>query len=425
MTCNTQSIALVDCNNFFVSCERVFQPQLEKKPIVVLSSNDGCVIARSNESKALGIPMGVPLYKIQDIIQKHQVKVLSSNFSLYGDMSDRVMSVLSNSAPSVEIYSIDEAFLDLSTLQTKVESYSKHLAKKVLRWTGLPVSIGIGPTKTLAKLANYLAKRHNFFPGILDLSNETLRKKYLANVAISDIWGIGHKTALRLSQLGIYTALQLYQVDAYAMHKKMNINLVRTILELQGISSFELEQESSQKQILVSRSFGQRFSDLATLKSAISTHVTTAAQKLRQRGLAARGIMIFLQTVYSNHTETQSQNAITLPLITPTFDTTELISMALNGLSQIYCSDYAYRKTGVMLLDLIPKEKIQTDMFLQTNHSQSEQLMQTLDEINEQMGRGTLHYAVQDLQKNWQPKCSLRTPAYTTCWGDILRVFAR
>lgn len=420
---DTSCFALVDCNNFFVSCERVFQPSLENRPVVVLSSNDGCVVARSNESKALGIKMGVPCFQIKDIIQKHKVVVLSSNFQLYGDMSQRVMNILSHSAPNVEIYSIDEAFLDLSGFNNKAVSYSQKLAKKILRWTGLPVSIGIGPTKTLAKAANYLAKKSHFFPSVCDLSDEDFRKQQLAKVAAGEIWGIGYKTAAKLSSLGIETALQLYQCNPQMIHKKFNICLMHTVLELQGESVLEIEEESPQKRILVSRSFGQKFSDIMTLKSALATHVNSAAQKLRGQSLAAKAIMVFLQTAYSNRSDTEPHHSMVMPLQTPSFDTIELISVAVEGLTRLYQKDLQYRKIGVMLLDLIPETRIQTDMFSK-NVPNREQLMETLDTINQQMGRGTVHYAIQDLQKNWHPRSSLRTPAYTTNWEDILRVLA-
>jgi DNA polymerase V len=415
--------ALVDCNNFFVSCERVFQPRLENRPIVVLSSNDGCVVARSNESKALGIKMGVPCFQVKDIIQKHNVVLLSSNFYLYADMSQRVMNILSHSAPNIEIYSIDEAFLDLSGFNKKAFSYSQKLARKVLRWTGLPVSIGIGPTKTLAKAANYLAKKNPFSPSVCDLSDEDFRKQQLAKIAIGEIWGIGHKTATKLSSLGIETALQLYQCNPQMIHKKFNINLMRTVLELQGESILEIEDESSQKRILVSRSFGQKFSDLPTLKSALATHVNSAGQKLRGQSLAAQAIMVFLQTAYSNRSDTEPHHSMVMPLQTPSYDTIELISVAVEALTRLYQKNLLYRKIGVMLLDLIPQTRIQTDMFSK-NTPNRDQLMETLDNINQQMGRGTVHYAIQDLQKNWHPKASLRTPAYTTDWGDILTVLA-
>jgi DNA polymerase V len=417
--------ALVDCNNFYVSCERVFQPQLENKPVLVLSSNDGCVVARSNESKALGIKMGVPYYQVKDLVEKYNVKVLSSNFNLYGDMSDRVMNILSNSAPEIDIYSIDEAFLYLSGFNHRAVAYTTLLAKKILRWTGLPVSIGLGPSKTLAKVANHLAKLNKISPSIFDLSDTAVRIKELANVAVSDIWGIGSKTAAKLSLMGITTALQLYQSDPQAMRKKFNINLMRTILELQGEPSFEIEDNAQQKQILVSRSFGKRFSDLPTLKSALSTHVSSAAQKLRRQGLVTQAVMVFLQTNYYNRADAQPHHSVTLPVITPSSDTTELIAIAIQGLMRIYQKEFQYKKVGVMLLALIPKNKVQTDMFQPKTNFFSEQLMKTLDNINQQMGRDTVHYAIQDLQKDWHPKSSLRTPAYTTCWEEIPKVLAK
>lgn len=427
--------ALVDCNNFYVSCERVFQPKLEKKPVIVLSSNDGCVVARSNESKALGIKMGVPYFQIRDIVRKNQVAVLSSNFNLYGDMSDRVMQILNNSMPKVEIYSIDEAFLDLSGWQQKALPICRYLAKKILRWTGLPVSIGIGPTRTLSKVANFVAKRSQLYPSVIDLSDVMLRKHILAKIAVGDIWGIGYKTAHKLEQMGICNALQLSQTDSNSIRKRFNIGVMRTVLELQAKPMIEIiDEDAIQKQILVSRSFGQKVSDLPTLQAALASHVNSAAQKLRQQGLVTQALLVFVQTQYRNRFERNSNDnvntdeepqSITLPLHAPTEDTRELISSALKGLNEIYRNTVQYRKIGVILLDLMEKHKIQLDLFQQGQHSNSDHLMKMVDEINQQMGRGTLHYAVQDLKREWQPKSTLRTPAYTTCWDELPRVLAK
>ncbi len=415
----SKHFALVDCNNFYVSCERVFQPSLEKKPVLVLSSNEGCVIARSNESKTLGIGMGVPYYQIKTLVAEYNIKVFSSNFALYGDMSERVMHILSQSDTDIEIYSVDEAFLDLTSLQhEKRLKYAQALVKKIRKWTGLPVSIGCGPTKTLAKAANHYVKKHKVPGGVLDLSDLNTRSLILSKIAVGDIWGIGRKTAEKLQRLGFYTANQLLNLDSKIADKKFNIGITRTLRELQGESLVELDDMTNlRKQIIVSRSFGDKISDFFTIKSALLQHISTAAEKLRAENLLAKTIQIFLHTNRFQEENYHHSHCDELPLYTD--NTVDFIQAGLKALQAIFKDNTAYKKAGVIIMDIIEKEARPIDMFAPLNTARQDSLMETLDDINQNMGRGTLRYASVGKQQAWQPRVSLRSPAYTTQWEDL------
>lgn len=411
--------ALVDCNNFYVSCERVFQPALEKKPVLVLSSNEGCVIARSNETKALGIGMGVPFYQIKTLAAEYNIKVFASNFALYGDMSDRVMRILSQSEPDIEIYSVDEAFLDLTHLQeTRRLKYAQMLVKRIRRWTGLPVSIGCGPTKTLAKAANHYVKKHQVPGGVLDLSDLKTRNHILSKIAVGDIWGIGGRTAEKLQRLGLYTASQLLNLDIKVAETKFNINITKTLLELQGESRVELDDMTDiRKQVIVSRSFGDKISDFFTIKSALLQHICTAAEKLRSENLLAKTIQVFLHT--NRFTEENYHHASFQALPLYTNHTIDFIHAGLKGLHEIFKQNTHYKKAGVIITDIIEKEASPLDMFAALDTTRQDNLMETLDDINQSMGRGTLRYAAIAKENAWQPRVSLRSPAYTTQWEAL------
>lgn len=412
-------IALVDINNFYVSCERVFMPGLEKKPVVVLSNNDGCVIARSNEAKALGIKMGVPFYQIKPVVEQNKVQVLSSNYALYGDMSNRVMQVLQQLTPLVEIYSIDEAFLDFKGFEDVI-SQGKSIYNAILQYLGLPVSVGIGPTKTLAKIANNVVKKGK--AGVVfDISDPKIQNEILPKIPIEEVWGIGRKWSEKLRACGIVTAQDLKNADAVFIKKKFNIMLASTRNELQGkpCSSIK-DSQSPRKTIMVSRSFTQKITELKELKEAVSIFSSRASEKLRKDKSLAQAVMVYIRTNYYNQ-DKKYQNSCVIPLETPSDYTADIIRGALIGLEAIYKKGYLYHKVGVSLLDLRPRESAQLDFFSTEKNEKTDKLMAVLDNINASMGNGTLRYAVEGFNKQWF-KRSQCTPAYTTRWDELLVV---
>ncbi len=418
--------ALVDCNNVYASCERVFNPKLEGKPVVVLSNNDGCVVARSNESKALGIGMGVPEFQIRPLLRARQVQVFSSNYALYGDMSQRVMETLEQFSPAVEVYSIDEAFLSLVGFESRnLIEYGRTMRTTVKRWTGIPVSVGIAETKTLAKIANRVAKRNSDTNGVFDLTSCTDRERLLARMNVEDVWGIGPNHARLLKQHGITTALQLLQADDQWIRKHMGIVGVRLILELRGQSCLPLEQCPPPKQgITCSRAFGKPVSTLTEMEEAVSAYTSRAAEKLRGEGLAATVLTVFLMTNEFKEGP-QYSNALTVPLIGATDSTHDLINAAVRGIRQIYREGYQYKKAGVMLTGLVLLSQIQTDLFDQQDRGRSKRLMSALDAINDRWGDGTLRYAASGMTRAWRTQFHRRSPAYTTHWPDLPLVQAR
>lgn len=420
----TPQLGLVDVNNFYVSCERVFMPSLNNRPVLVLSNNDGCVIARSNETKALGIRMGVPFFEIKSLVQKHNIEVFSSNYALYGDMSDRVMSVLQQLFPRTEIYSIDEAFLDFSGFDnqrlTQIGSKIHHRLQRLL---GLPTSVGIAPTKTLAKIANHVAKKWPNASAVFNISDPHIQAMVLPKIAVQDIWGIGSKWAAKLQAINIKTAADLKEADCKWIQRKFNIVLEQIVLELRGIPCIEVNDEvSAKKQIMVSRSFSQKITDLSSLKSAVAAHVTRACEKLRSQDSLARGIMVFIRTNHFSVNDNQYKNNCTLTLETASDSTTELLASAIQGLEKIYQPDFRYQKVGVILLDLVNKHRHQLDIFNVEKNIHAEKLMQTLDDINDRMGKGTLRYAREGFEQPWFQLGGRRSPAYTTNWEALLRV---
>lgn len=425
--------ALVDCNNFYASCERVFNPKLWGKPIIVLSGNDGCVIARSNESKKLGIGMGQPYFQIQNLIRQHKVNIFSSNFVLYGDMSDRVMTILLSSAPSVEIYSIDEAFLDFSGFDFlgknsdnlyASENYAQELVKKIYQWTGLPVSVGLAPSKTLAKLANYWVKKHATPGSVLDISDYHLQERILPKIDVSEVWGIGRAWTDKLRKLGIQTAWDLRNAEPDNIGRRFNRVLKDTVLELRGSSQIELETVANlRKQIIVSRSFGKKIMSLADIKSALAAHVTTAGERLRNEGLSTKTLMVFLQTSRFIEKTEQYHSHLTVELPAATADTAKLMSTAMEALESIYCLGFSYKKVGVILSSLSLGLQQQGDFFSEDS-KENISLMETLDNINQCMGKGTLRYAREGYTKVWQGSKSWCSPRYTTDWLELLKVKA-
>ncbi|MCF8107181.1 MAG: Y-family DNA polymerase [Desulfohalobiaceae bacterium] len=419
--------ALADCNNFYVSCERVFQPHLEDKPVVVLSNNDGCVVARSNEAKKLGLPMGAPAFKWKDFFIRHKVFVFSSNYALYSDMSDRVMNVLASFAPEIEIYSHDEAFLSLSgNRSTDPETYARRIRREVRKCTGIPVSIGLGNTKTLAKAANKLAKSTPEFQGVFDLGQCPDRDRYLKSLQAKDIWGIGPRYARLLQGHGLYTAYDLKESNQAWIRKKLTVAGLQTVLELQGVPCVDLEtQPQPAKSMVRSRSFGRPVTELSELREALSSHVHSAARRLRANGQIAGNLQVFLQT---NRFKPEPQYSPCLSTCLPraTNHTQPLLTAALKLLQRIYKKGFAFQKTGVLLTDLQP-EFVRQLTFWEAGAKDQEsagQLMKTLDHINARYGKDTLRYACAGFEKNWEMRRGKMSPEYTTRWPDIPRVKA-
>jgi DNA polymerase V len=417
--------ALVDCNNFYASCERVFNPKLEGKPIIVLSNNDGCVVARSNEAKALGIGMGVPEFQIRPLLRAHHVRVFSSNYTLYGDMSQRVMETLEQFSPDLEIYSIDEAFLSLSGFASQnLTEYGRQIRTTVKQWTGLPVSVGIAETKTLAKIANRVAKRTPDTGGVFDLLACSDRDALLGRVTVEDVWGIGPNHARLLKQQGIQTALQLRQTDGQWIRKHMGVVGLRLLMELRGVSCLDLEQCPAPKQSLTcSRAFGKFINTLADMEEAVSVYTSRVAEKLRRERLAATVLTVCLTTNEFKEGP-QYSNALTLKLPMVTDSTADLIRCALQGIRSIYRDGYLYKKAGVLLTGLVPASQTQADLFDFQDRGKSKRLMSALDAVNDRWGAGTLHYASSGTIKAWRTQFHRRSPAYTTQWSELPVVMA-
>lgn len=415
--------ALVDCNSFFVSCEKVFQPHLEGKPVIVLSSNDGCAIARSNEAKALGIQMGVPLFKIQDIVKKNHVKVISSNFSLYGDMSSRVMGTLKKFSPSLEIYSIDEAFLNLSLLPIEdLFSYGCELKKIIKLWTGIPVSVGMGPTKTLAKVANHLAKKHP--SGCYVLINPEDIATVLRTFPLQEVWGIGSQWSKKLSHVGIKTAWDLAQADPHWIRKTFNVVLARTALELKEIPCLNLEDVSAPKKSLISsRSFGKPVTSFEALREAISFHASSLAQKLREQKSLASLLSVYIRTSPFQKNEPYYMNSHVIPLLFPSHDTALLIKAAISGLEKIFKDGFSYKKAGVTVLQISSEDQVIPSLFQDREDSvKRKSLFKTLDNLNHRFGRSSLVFASEGFRKSWRPNASLKSPSFTQSWDQLPRV---
>lgn len=408
------TLALIDVNNFFVSCERVFQPKLEKAPVIILSHEGGCVVARSNQSKALGIGMGVPYYQIENLVEQNNVEVLVANFSLYADLSSCLMQLLRKTACELEVYSIDEAFLDLSNIREPVK-YVNTIRKRINQCLGLPVSIGLGPNKTLSKMATQLAKASGLF-SLLELNTQI---EQLGKLSVSEVWGIGTQTTCKLERYGIYTATDLRKSDVETMKKRFNIQVANIVLELNGKKVFTLEKEQIPKQIMVSRSFGEKIFDLAELKSALKSHISTAAQKLRAKKLKAFTIKIFLEDHYLGNEINKSFN-----FLEATSDTGSLIKAGIQLLTELYPERKWYRKVGVVLHGLKTNHEIQSDLFSKNDHKQ-ELLMNTLDKINQLFGKEAIFYSKNNVIETWRRKTNLFSPAFTTSWKDLPIVYSK
>lgn len=415
--------ALVDCNNFYASCERVFNPSLIGKPIVILSNNDGCVVARSNEAKALGIPMGAPYFQYADQLKSHQVIVLSSNYTLYGQMSHRVMQTLEQFTPNLEIYSIDEAFLRLID-GPKLGPQASQIKQLVYQWTGIPVSIGIASTKTLAKVANRYAKKHLPHEGFFILDDENLKQQILNDLPVEDVWGIGHQISALLYRNGIRTAWELACMDDHWIKKNLSVVGLRTVWELRGTSCLTLEEAvPPKKSIICSRSFGAVVYQKAELTEALSSYVASAAERLRSQESLASFLEVFLNTSRFKDEEYYSNSAhVTLPI--PTDYTPHLIHYAKYGLNRIYRDGFAYKKVGVMLGGIVSNKAVQQDLFVENNlpNQRHRILMQLMDEANAKYGKETIKLAAQGMTQSWKMRRSKCTSRFTTSWNDLLEI---
>lgn len=411
--------ALIDCNNFFVSCERVFRPDLANKPAVVLSSNDGCIVARSNEVKELGIPMAAPAFKYRDIFKQHSVVQFSANFELYGDISRRITDILTSVTPHIEIYSVDESFLDLSELKiSDYAAWGRMVRDAIWQWTGMPVSIGIATSKTLAKLASDRAKKDPELNGVLSFMgmSERERKLQLQSVDVANIWGIGWRLAPKMRAEGVMNALEMSQFRPQRAQQLMGIHGKQLIAELNGTSCYPLDQEGKRrKSIARTRTFGEDTNDFGSIEAAIATFATQAAFRLRVSGQVTRRASIFLTT--NKHKPGYRGWSKEIVYQTPTADTGQLISSLNHLLGELYEPGQSYHRAGVNLYDFHPGKLVQTDLLgtVSVEHeTKAQNRMATLDDINEKYGKNTVRYAAEDLGKKWKPRYNLRSPRYTT-----------
>ena len=419
--------ALVDCNNFYVSCERVFNPRLRRQPVIVLSNNDGCIVARSDEVKSLGIPRGDPLFRWQEQVRQHHIQLCSSNYTLYGDMSRRVREALAQWVPRVEVYSIDEAFLGLEEgSRREARKYARFLRRKIRQWTGLPVSIGLGPTKTLAKLANRRAKQEPQWQGVLDLSDEADREGWLEQADVEEVWGIGSRHAARLRRCGIVNARQLRDASDHWIKKHLTITGLRTVWELRGVSCLPLEEAPPPKKSMVcARSFGRLVENREELREAVATYVARLAEKLRAQGSVASYLQVFLLTPRYRTDLPQYASGVAVPLAVPTAYTPALIGWAQRILDQLYRPGYHYQQIGVLLDGLMPREHVPLNLFDRSEPDpHRERRMQAIDQINARWGRGTIRFAAEGLGADWVMRQARRSPNYTTCWKELLVVQA-
>jgi len=412
-------LALADCNSFYASCERVFDPRLRDRPVVVLSNNDGCVVTRSSEAKALGITVGVPYFQIRDLVKRHGIVVRSSNYTLYGDLSARVMAVLGRFTPHMEVYSIDEAFLDLGGMPLdRLVDYGREIRSTVLRWTGIPISIGIGPTKTLAKVANHLAKNAPASEGVWSLADTRERTAVLTRLDVQDIWGIGARLAARLKRAGIATAFQLREASLSQVRRLVGVVGERTALELGGLACIGMEEAPPPaKSIVRSRSFGRPVERREELEEAVATHATRAAEKLRIHRRVVGMLSVFVAT--SRFQERPYANLATVPLAPPTDDTARLIHAALAALRPIFREGFKYQKAGVMLAGLEPRAGLTESLFVQYDRTRSERLMATVDNVNRRLGPDTLRYAAAGFSRPWHMRREHASPHYTTRWDEL------
>jgi DNA polymerase V len=417
--------ALVDCNNFYASCEKLFAPKLKNRPVVVLSNNDGCVVARSAEVKALGIPMGMPWFKLKDDARRYGIVALSSNYALYADLSNRVVQVLSTFSPNIEVYSIDESFLELSGFENVpggLVAYGAEMRQRIADWLGLAVCVGIAPTKTLAKLANHCAKKNLAGAGgVCDFT--TLPggdlTQLLDHIEVGEVWGIGRKISARLEGMGITTVRKLRDADAETIRRQFSVVVERTVRELRGVSCLDLQEVVPDKQqIISSRSFGQLIYDRADLEEAVACYIGRAAEKLRAQNSLAGAVQVYIRTNIFKPEVPQYQRAVTVPLPEATADTRILTMWAIKVLRRIYRPGYGYHKAGVMLSNIAPMGNQQLSL-LNASSPRSDALMTVVDGINQRFGRGAMRLAAEGVERGWQMRRGNLSPGYTTDWAGL------
>jgi DNA polymerase V len=416
-------IALCDVNNFYVSCERVFNPAIWHQPVIVLSNNDGCAVARSNEAKALGIKMAAPLFQIKDLVRQHGIITLSSNYALYGDMSQRVDDIIAQYSDQVENYSIDECFIKFNGHEhLDLVKHCQKLRQQIWQWLGLPVCVGIAPSKTLAKVANHCAKKFKIPGSVLKLDGEQQIKKTLENLPVRKIWGVGAQTSRHLNDMGITTALQLRNANLKLMRKRFSVVMERTILELRGISCIEFDANpEKKKQIICTRSFGEKITQLNLLKESVAYHVTRACVTLREQNSVAQSITIGIRTNAFNPNAKQYSNSITIALPQASGHTNHFIMAAMQGLKRIFKKNYAYKKAGIILNNISDAGIVQPDLFMQLPE-RNDSLMNVLDNINTRFGKGTLRSAQEGFSEQWVMKSEIKSPAYTTRFNEVINV---
>ena len=418
------NFALIDGNNFYVSCERVFNPRLEGRPVIVLSNNDGCAVARSNEAKALGVKMGAPWFTLKDLARKHGIVALSSNYALYADMSHRMMSVLGQYSPDQEIYSIDECFLGIEGFSHyDLIAHAQAMRRQVRQWVGIPVCVGMAPTKTLAKLANHCAKKGLAgTEGVCDFGSLSVSDKsaLFARIEVGELWGIGRQLSKQLIARGIDTVEALRTAEAKVLRREFSVTMERIVAELNGEPCIGLEDIAPAKQqIMSSRSFGTYITDIESLQEAVASYVGIAGAKLRRQGSVAGMVQVYIRTSPFRTDLPQYAKSLTVPLPTPTDDTLRLTKAALWGLRRIYRPGFEYQKAGIMLMDLAPVGIRQQDLFSAAKNNDA--LMQVVDRINSTWGRGTMRSAAEGVSKAWGMKRERMSPRWTACWDELPR----
>ena len=417
---------LVDVNNFYVSCERAFNPKLANVPVVVLSNNDGCAVARSNEVKALGVKMGAPWFQMKALAQQHGIVALSSNYTLYGDMSNRVVHILQQFSPDTEVYSIDESFLRVETvahLYGGPTAMGHAMRQRIRQWTSLPVCAGFAPSKTLAKFANHLAKKNSAFECVCDLTalTDNQRQQWMTKYEVGEVWGVGRRIAARLETMGIRSVGDLANADAKLIRQQFGVVLERTVSELRGTSCLELEDMANPKQqIMASRSFGSMVVDIGELTEAVAWHIDRAAEKLRRQASVCGAVYVFIQTNRFRETNAQYSPGVVVPLEDVSDDTCVLTTAAIKGLKHIYRPGYSYKKCGVMLMELNAKQMRQETLFDDPEaRAKSAKLMTAMDAVNRVWGRGTLRTGAAGIAKRWAMRSENRSPRYTTQWDEL------
>lgn len=418
------AIALLDCNNFYASCERVFEPAVREKPVVVLSNNDGCVIARSEEAKQIGVTMGAPLFKVESLLTEHDAEIFSSNYALYGDMSGRVMNLLENFTPEIEVYSIDEAFLSLEPRKKSLDNLAGNIREKIYKWTGIPVSIGIAETKVLAKIAKKRAKKAALIEnGILNFYRSDKTEAVLKDTLIGDVWGIGYRSMLKLKDQNILTAWNLRETDNRFIRRLLTVTGARIALELRGIKCLPFEQIQTKKHnITCSRSFGQTVNDYTNLKQAILYFLTRACEKMRKHNLAANAVTVFMSTDRFRPIPAPYAPTATFSSTCPTDSNQEIQEWAIRTLEKIYKPHYEYKRAGIILSGLVPSGKLTKRLFDDENYQKQHKLMKAIDELNQKFGKDTVRFASVKPEGIWKMKQTRKSRSYTTNWNELLTV---